>query len=99
MVEAAESKKSEKKVSSATNENNNSTNVEQGVAKPVESNNEKAEEDTTNPVIYGRVGKMSDPLVKVADLTIDSGKVMIDGEILATETRELKSGKIKAMFN
>lgn len=98
MVEA-ESKKSEKKVSSATNENNNSTNVEQGVAKPVESNNEKAEEDTTNPVIYGRVGKMSDPLVKVADLTIDSGKVMIDGEILATETRELKSGKILAMFN
>ena len=99
MVEAAGSKKSEKKVSSATNENNNSTNVEQGVAKPVESNNEKAEEDTTNPVIYGRVGKMSDPLVKVADLTIDSGKVMIDGEILATETRELKSGKILAMFN
>lgn len=99
MVEAAESKKSEKKVSNATNENNNSTNVEQGVAKPVESNNEKAEEDTTNPVIYGRVGKMSDPLVKVADLTIDSGKVMIDGEILATETRELKSGKILAMFN
>ena len=99
MVEAAESKKSEKKVSSATNENNNSTNVEQGVAKPVESNNEKAEEDTTNPVIYGRVGKMSAPLVKVADLTIDSGKVMIDGEILATETRELKSGKILAMFN
>ena len=42
---------------------------------------------------------MSDPLVKVADLTIDSGKVMIDGEILATETRELKSGKILAMFN
>ncbi len=99
MVEAAESKKSEKKVSNAANENNNSTNVEQGVAKPVESNNEKAEEDTTNPVIYGRVGKMSDPLVKVADLTIDSGKVMIDGEILATETRELKSGKILAMFN
>ena len=99
MVEAAESKKSEKKVSNATNENNNSTNVEQGVAKPVESNNEKAEEDITNPVIYGRVGKMSDPLVKVADLTIDSGKVMIDGEILATETRELKSGKILAMFN
>ncbi|MEE0768994.1 MAG: PolC-type DNA polymerase III [Clostridia bacterium] len=99
MVEAAGSKKSEKKVSNAANENNNSTNVEQGVAKPVESNNEKAEEDTTNPVIYGRVGKMSDPLVKVADLTIDSGKVMIDGEILATETRELKSGKILAMFN
>lgn len=99
MVEAAESKKSEKKVSNATNENNNSTNVEQGVTKSVESNNEKAEEDITNPVIYGRVGKMSDPLVKVADLTIDSGKVMIDGEILATETRELKSGKILAMFN
>ena len=99
MVEAAESKKSEKKVSSATNENNNSTNAEQGVTKSVEANNEKAEEDTTNPVIYGRVGKMSDPLVKVADLTIDSGKVMIDGEILATETRELKSGKILAMFN
>ena len=57
------------------------------------------EEQEKSPVIYGRVGKMSDPLVKVADLTIDSGKVMLDGEILATETRELKSGKILAMFN
>lgn len=45
MVEAAGSKKSEKKVSNAANENNNSTNVEQGVAKPVESINEKAEEE------------------------------------------------------
>ena len=57
------------------------------------------EEQEKSPVIYGRVGKISDPLVKVADLTIDSGKVMLDGEILATETRELKSGKILAMFN
>lgn len=97
MAEAVEHKKEakEKKDDNA----NKGASAEQAEA-PVEESKENAEEsDTPNPVIYGRVGKMSDPLVKVADLSIDSGKVMLDGEILATETRELKSGKILAMFN
>ncbi len=41
-----------RKVSSATNENNNSTNVEQGVAKPVESNNEKSRRRRYNKSSY-----------------------------------------------
>lgn len=97
MAEAVEHNKEakEKKDDNA----NKGASAEQAEA-PVEESKENAEEsDTPNPVIYGRVGKMSDPLVKVADLSIDSGKVMLDGEILATETRELKSGKILAMFN
>lgn len=98
MAEAVEHKKEakEKKDESA----NKGTNAEQVGAQVEGENKENSEEsDTPNPVIYGRAGKMSEPLVKVADLTIDSGKVMLDGEILATETRELKSGKILAMFN
>lgn len=93
MAEAEEHKKEAK-----AKKEEKQANPEQGTPAEAESK-ENAEEDTTNPVIYGRAGKMSDPLTKVADLTVDSGRIMLDGEILNTETRELKSGKILAMFD
>ena len=101
MAEAVEHKKEAKEKKSNGEKSENSGNATNGEPQSTEASEGKTaeEEDTINPVIYGRVGKMSDPLVKVADLSIDSGKVMLDGEILATETRELKSGKILAMFN
>ena len=93
MAEAEEHKKEAK-----AKKEEKQANPKQGTPAEAESK-ENAEEDTTNPVIYGRAGKMSDPLTKVADLTVDSGRIMLDGEILNTETRELKSGKILAMFD
>ena len=40
-----------------------------------------------------------DGLVKVADLTIDSGKISLEGEILNIDSRELKSGKFLVMYD
>ena len=56
-------------------------------------------EEEKTPLIYGRSLKIKEQLVKVADLTIDSGKVLLDGEVLNIDSRELKSGKILAMFD
>ena len=56
-----------------------------------------AEEKT--PLIYGRSLKIKEQLVKVADLGIDSGKVLLDGEVLNMDSRELKSGKVLVMFD
>lgn len=59
---------------------------------------EEPEQEKT-PVILGRNGNIKDTLVKVSDVSIDSGKVALEGEILNTDSRELKSGKILVMFD
>ena len=59
--------------------------------------NTNLEEKT--PLIYGRSLKIKEQLVKVADLSIDSGKVLLDGEVLNIDSRELKSGKVLVMFD
>lgn len=56
-------------------------------------------EEEKTPLIYGRSLKIKEQLVKVADLSIDSGKVLLDGEILNMDSRELKSGKVLVMFD
>ena len=66
------------------------------VSIPIEVPQEK-EENT--PLIYGRSLKLKEQLVKVIDLSIDSGKVQLDGEILNIDSRELKSGKVLVMFD
>ncbi len=56
-------------------------------------------EEEKTPLIYGRSLKIKEQLVKVADLSIDSGKILLDGEVLNMDSRELKSGKVLAMFD
>ncbi len=57
------------------------------------------EEPETSPLILGRSLKIKEELSKIADLSVDSGKVLLDGEILNTDSRELKSGKFLVMFD
>ena len=57
------------------------------------------EKEENSPLIYGRSLKLKEQLVKVIDLSIDSGKVQLDGEILNIDSRELKSGKVLVMFD
>lgn len=57
------------------------------------------EEKEKTPLIYGRSLNIKEALVKVADLSVDSGKVLLDGEILNTDERELKSGKFLITFD
>lgn len=71
------------------------TNASQGI-----SNNlplEEPEEET--PLIYGRNINIKEELVKVADISVDTDKVCLDGEVISTDSREIKNGKVIVMFD
>ena len=57
------------------------------------------QQEENSPLIYGRSLKIKEELSKVIDLSVDSGKVLLDGEILNTDSRELKSGKFLVTFD
>ena len=69
----------------------------QEVSVPIEVPQDKPQEES--PLIFGRSLKLKEQLVKVIDLSVDSGKVQLDGEILNIDSRELKSGKVLVMFD
>jgi len=60
---------------------------------------EASQSEEVTPLIYGRNLNIKEPLVKVIDLSVDSGKVCLDGEIINMDTRELKTGKILITFD
>ena len=74
-----------------------STDAMQEVSVSIEVPQDKPQEES--PLIYGRSLKLKEQLVKVIDLSVDSGKVQLDGEILNIDSRELKSGKVLVMFD
>ena len=63
------------------------------------STDEPVSHEEKTPLILGSSLTIRDGLVKVADLTIDSGKISLEGEILNTDSRELKSGKFLVMYD
>lgn len=54
-------------------------------------------EDT--PLILGANQNITDPLVKVEDLGVDDGRIALQGEVIFTEDRTLKSGKTLFSFD
>ncbi len=65
-----------------------------------DSKNKKQEEpEEITPLILGRNQNIKDPLVKVIDVSIDSGKISLEGEVINTDSRELKTGKFLFMFD
>lgn len=58
---------------------------------------EEEQEDT--PLILGTTQNITDPLVKVEDLGVDDGKITLQGEVIFTEDRTLKSGKTLFSFD
>ena len=52
------------------------------------------EEDEDTPLIFGASPVIKEPLIKIADLGIESGNVCIDGEIQTLEDKETKTGKV-----
>ena len=90
-----ESQASKKKTQKSGGES--STSAPQEVSVSIEVPQEKEEENS--PLIYGRSLKLKEQLVKIIDLSVDSGKVVLDGEILNIDSRELKSGKVLVMFD
>ena len=100
-MEASESHE-EKKNNKETNKNasNNSESKTSGMPQEVSVSIEVPQEkEETSPLIYGRSLKLKEQLVKINDLSVDSGKVVLDGEILNIDSRELKNGKVLVMFD
>ena len=60
---------------------------------------ELPEEDNSSPLILGNSLTINDPLVKIKDLSVDDKKVSLEGEVINTEDRELKSGRILYSFD
>lgn len=60
---------------------------------------ELPQESEDTPLILGKSLNVTEPLVKVLDLTVDDGKVCLDGEVINMEDRELKSGKTLLSFD
>ncbi len=58
---------------------------------------EENKEDT--PLILGTSENITYPLVKVQDLGVDDGKISLQGEVIFTEDRTLKSGKTLLSFD
>lgn len=58
---------------------------------------EEEQEDT--PLILGTSQNITEPLVKVQDLGVDDGKISLQGEVIFTEDRTLKSGKTLFSFD
>ena len=87
-VEESKTKKKEK----TTSENNVKTNQEQ----PVQI---QSDEEENTPLILGRNLNIKENLVKIIDLTVDDGRVALEGEVLNIDSRELKSGKTLLSFD
>ena len=57
------------------------------------------EEDESTPLIYGSSMNITENLVKVADLGVNDGKIALQGEVIYSEDRTLKSGKTLFSFD
>ena len=60
---------------------------------------ELPEERDDTPIILGNTENITEPLVKVQDLGVDDGKVALQGEVIYSEDRALKSGKTLFSFD
>ena len=76
-------------------QNLNNTNFAQ---KDIVETNQNETQETT-PLILGRSLNIKEQLVKVQDLSVDSGKIALEGEIINMDSRELKSGKFLVLFD
>ncbi len=58
---------------------------------------EEPEEET--PLIYGRSMNIKSDPTKIADISVDSDKVCLDGEVVRIDSREIKNEKTILMFD
>ena len=59
----------------------------------------KEEELEDTPLILGTTQNITEQLVKIEDLGVDDGKIALQGEVIYTEDRTLKSGKTLFSFD
>ncbi len=56
-------------------------------------------EDENSPLIYGRNATLRYPLTKITNITPDTQEVCLEGEVISTDSREIKNEKVIIMFN
>jgi len=60
---------------------------------------ELPEEDESSPLILGNSMTITEPLVKIQNLGVEDKKVSLEGEVINSEDRELKSGRVLFSFD
>ncbi len=79
--------------------NNENQNSMQTIPTDNANASNEPKEQENSPLILGRSLNIKETLVKVEDLSIDSGKIALEGEVLNIDSRELKSGKFLLTFD
>ncbi len=69
------------------------------VVEPLPVEETETQEQEKSPLILGRNGIIKEEIVQVKDITADLGKISLQGEVISTDSRELKTGKVLVMFN
>ena len=86
----------------AKTENKQVQNVPGQVTPPMPKEEKPKEEEKDTPLIMGRNMNVKGDPIKIKDISVDSDKVVIDGELIADtmDSREIKTGeKVILMFN
>ena len=65
----------------------------------VENDESVVSSEERSPLILGRSEKIKEEIIKIKDITADIGKIALQGDIISAESRELRTGKVLAMFN
>ena len=58
-----------------------------------------AEQEEDSPLIYGRNMNIKSEHVDIVDINVDTDKVCLDGEVVSTDSKEIKNEKVILMFN
>ena len=64
-----------------------------------EPKNEEPQEEVSPIIVGTKRSRINEKMIKVKDITADSGKVAISGKITRTEERELRNGKTLYSFD
>ena len=57
------------------------------------------EPEEKSPLIYGRSLNIKTPMMKIIDINNDTDTVCVEGEIISTDTRDIKGDRTIVMFN
>ena len=64
-----------------------------------EGGEKSGEPEEKSPLIYGRSLNIKTPMMKIIDINNDTDSVCIEGEIISTDTRDIKGDRTIVMFN
>ena len=90
-----------KEMGSRPKNTNNSSGEQKFIPKEKKEVPPEPEEpvDENSPLIYGRSLNIKSDFINIRDITVDTEKVCLEGEIVKTDSREIKNEKVIFMFD